>query len=121
MRRLIAMACVLAACSPAPDADKAEPLLVAESVPVTSPGTVRTPTAPWTCADGQGFAITVYGEPDHVELVFPDGARLTLPQVVAASGALYEDAGHSFHSRGREALFIQNGKTTICHAIEGSN
>lgn len=120
MRRLaISALLAVAACSPAPEAKKEEPA-IAVTVPVAV-GTVIAPTAPWSCADGQGFALTVYGNPDYAELVFADGARLHLSQSMSASGALYEDTTHSFHAKGDEALLIEGGRTTTCRAAGGQN
>ena len=116
MWRVLAMTIVLAACSPQPApkaADTPAPVVVAPAPP-TADNNILDPASAWTCADGRTLSITFYADPDRVEIVQPDGAKLDLTEVFAASGALYDDGAHTFHTKGDEALLTFGGKGTTC-------
>ena len=115
MWRILAMACVLAACSPASAPNKAEaPAPVVTAPPPAVSGNILDPAMAWTCADGQTLSVIFYADPDRAEITQPDGVKLDLPEVFAASGALYDDGAHTFHTKGDEALLSFGGKTTTC-------
>jgi membrane-bound inhibitor of C-type lysozyme/uncharacterized membrane protein len=58
----------------------------------------------WRCEDGSTLGTRVLKDTGRLELRV-DGSRQSLPPVVSASGARYEDAAWLFWSRGAEALF----------------
>lgn len=72
---------------------------------------------PYTCDNGSRIDISFFAENDgrpQARLHFADEA-ITLPQVPAASGALYRQEGISLHTQGQEALFTDNkGNTRQC-------
>ncbi len=113
MWRILVMVCVLAACSPAPRNKTAEEAPIV-SAPIVANDTILDPAAPWTCADGQALTITIYGDPDRAEIERPGGGKVVLYAAAAASGTLYQDATHSFHSKGDEALLTFGDATTMC-------
>lgn len=72
---------------------------------------------PYTCDNGSRIDISFFAENDgrpQATLHFADES-LTLPQVPAASGALYRQDGISLHTQGQEALFTDNkGNSRRC-------
>ena len=72
---------------------------------------------PYTCDNGSRIDISFFAENNgrpQATLHFADES-LTLPQVPAASGALYRQDGISLHTQGQEALFTDNkGNTRQC-------
>lgn len=62
---------------------------------------------PCACSDGTRFAVAFPTDSEGVTtaLVFVGNSRITLPQVPAASGALYRKDGISLHTRGDDAVF----------------
>ena len=113
MWRILIVTCALAACSPTPAAKEAAPP-PSEAAPIAAADNVIAPAAPWTCADGQVFTVTILGDPGRAQIAFGDGTRMILYQSPAASGSLYENTTHSFHAKGNEALLTSGDKTTTC-------
>ncbi len=75
---------------------------------------------PYTCDNGSRIDISFFAENDgrpQARLHFADEA-ITLPQVPAASGALYRQEGISLHTQGTEALFTDN-KGNSRHCTQG--
>ncbi|MDX2234314.1 MAG: MliC family protein [Hyphomonadaceae bacterium] len=105
----IGFALALAACSPAPP--RAAPVAKA-AIPAATPPPA--PVSVWACADGQVLKVAFRDEPERAELVFPDGTMVALPLAIAASGALYEDAATSFHTKGAAALLTAGETSTTC-------
>jgi putative lipoprotein len=63
--------------------------------------------------DCDTLALTAIFHEDRVVIELPERA-LTLPQVVAASGARYSDGAVTFWNKGREATFDLNGRAQTC-------
>ena len=123
MWRMLAMACVLAACSPAPASktnDASTPVVVPPAPTAADNNNFLDPASTWTCADGRTLSVTFYADPDRVEIVEPNGAKLDLTEVFSASGALYDDGAHTFHTKGDEALLTFGGKSTTCRKAPSS-
>lgn len=57
------------------------------------------------CENGTAFTAAFLVSPDAVELTFADGAKLTLPHAISASGARYATATHEFWNKGDEATY----------------
>ncbi len=75
---------------------------------------------PYTCDNGSRIDISFFAENNgrpQARLHFADEA-ITLPQVPAASGALYRQEGISLHTQGTEALFTDN-KGNSRHCTQG--
>lgn len=64
--------------------------------------------------DDLALAATFHG--DRVELELPN-RTLTLPQVIAASGARYSDGSNTFWNKGNEATFEFEGRTQSCREV----
>lgn len=123
MRAPLFFACLLAACSPQPAlkaADAPAPVAMPAPSAATAPGGLLDPSTAWTCADGQTISVTFYADPDRVEIVQPNGAKLDLTEVFSASGALYDDGAHTFHTKGDEGLLTFGGKSTTCRKAPGA-
>lgn len=97
---------------PPPTAGAAIP--PAKALPLDGPAT-------WSCSDGQSVTVTLYGEPERVEILLGDGRRLTLLHTVSASGALYEATAHSFHTKGDEALLTSGAAVATCRREGGTS
>ncbi len=57
----------------------------------------------YVCQDGTSFDA-VFTQ-DLATLTMPDGQKLALPQQRAASGALYSNGKHEFHTKGTMGLW----------------
>ncbi len=79
----------------------------------TQPQTQNTPlpeamrTFVFSC-DGLDFTVS-YPRPDVAELHLP-GQKAVLPQVLAASGAKYQEGGFMYWNKGREAMLEVDGR-----------
>ncbi len=106
----VAVTIALAAgCSsdPSPDEDtRRDP--VAETV--ESPATEVTA---WDCEDGSSVVSEVRSATDEIFLVLPEES-LTLPHVVAASGARYENERITFWVKGDEATLARRSMKINC-------
>jgi membrane-bound inhibitor of C-type lysozyme len=90
----------MAACTPdTPPAVEAAPPPVLDAAPVTDLQRVFL----WTCEDGTMLRMDNLIEREAIVLYLPDG-MLTLPHVISASGAKYEDDAFVFWTKGAEAL-----------------
>src|SRR5688572_8216226 len=101
----VCVALLLGACRQTPT----EPPVPAAAAPDRSP-----PIEARFACDEVAVAATFHG--DYVELQLP-GRRLTLPQVVAASGGKYSDGLNTFWSKGNEATFELDGRTQSCRGV----
>ena len=72
------------------------------------------PPSRWLCENGRTLTTTVYAAPDRVDILFLDGSHRTLPQVVSASGVLYEADTLRFHTKGDEAYYAEGERVTNC-------
>lgn len=71
------------------------------------------------CADGTTLITAYLVSPDAVEITLADGAKRTLPNVIAASGARYAAGGTEFWSKGESALYTAPGRAqTICNVAK---
>lgn len=71
------------------------------------------------CADGTTLIVAYLVSPDAVEVTLADGAKRTLPNVVAASGARYAASGTEFWSKGDGALYTAPGRAqTTCNVAK---
>ncbi len=70
----------------------------------------------FACKNGVSFtaAFLVSGD---VTLHFPDGAKLTLPGVLSASGARFADAAHEFWNKGDEAMYTIGKRAPILCSV----
>lgn len=69
----------------------------------------------FTCTGGKWIDATfVNGPKSSVNLVLPDGRKLSLPQAMSGSGARYANADESFvfWNKGNTAFIEEKGKTT---------
>ena len=98
---------VLAACSQPPVSDGERP-----GAPGTRP--VQTPIVARFQCDGAMVTTTFYG--DRVTLEMPN-RNLTLPHVVAASGARYSDGISTFWNKGNEAMLELDGRSRSCRIV----
>lgn len=125
MRFTLVLALGLVACSPTPPSPTSptptSPTPTSQATPAAGSGgpvaandTVTGPASRWICGDGRSLTVTFYGEPDRAEVVFGEGGKLNLYQSMAASGVLYEDTTHSFHTKGDAALLTSGESTTTC-------
>ncbi len=84
-------------------------LAACQTAPQTAPsvGLTRNTKAvvAFGCENGVAFTAAFLVSPDAVELKFADGAKLTLPHVISASGARYASATHEFWNKGDEATY----------------
>lgn len=95
------------------------PLLCA---PLLALAQTPTPRQIYTCDNGSRIDISFNTAADGrpiATLHFADGA-VTLPQVPAASGALYRTEDIRLHTKDSEAIF-EDGKGNARHCIQGSN
>lgn len=72
---------------------------------------------PYACDDGSRFAVAFPGDSEGLTraMLFIGDSELTLPQVPAASGALYRSAGIALHTKGDDATFDDGqGKLRRC-------
>lgn len=67
----------------------------------------------YQCEDGGRFTAVFDNPAGTVVLAFPDGATLTLPRVLAASGIRYADAGHEFWGKGDTARWSVDGRAPL--------
>ena len=71
---------------------------------VSSARNVRA-TVAYNCDDGTAFTAAFLVSPEAVELHFPDGDQLLLPQVASGSGFRYQDPRHDFQGKSDDALY----------------
>lgn len=87
--------------------------------PVTTPAApVVTSSAAFTC-DG-GSTIAANFSTSSVALTLSDGRQLTLPQIVAADGAQYQQGTTLFVNKGDQSFLQENGTTTYSNCITGT-
>ncbi len=105
----ILMALALVACSrePSPQVE-AVPAAVLDAAPSADIQRVYM----WTCEDGTTLRMDNLIERDAIVLYLPDG-MLTLPHVISASGAKYEDETIVFWTKGNEALLERKPNPAI--------
>lgn len=83
-----------------------------DAAPSKEPASARKPiVARFDC---DTLALTATFHEDRVVIEAPQRRALTLPQVVAASGARYSDGTDTFWNKGREATFERHGHTETC-------
>lgn len=78
----------------------------------TDASTKPAATLTYRCDDGSTLVFSLLAS-DHAR-VARDDAQWTLPHVPSGSGAKYESGGILFWSKGDEATFEQDGKSTSC-------
>ncbi len=100
---------LVAGCHQAP----AEAPASAGAVAAGSPRVQAPVVARFECDDGI-VTTTFYG--DRVTLELP-GRSLTLPHVVAASGARYGDGVSTFWNKGNEAMLDLDGRSQSCRVL----
>jgi putative lipoprotein len=108
--RLLFTACgvlVLAACNQPPASDE-------ERAGATGAPPVQTPIVARFQCDGALVTATFYG--DRVTLEMPN-RNVTLPHVVAASGARYSDGVATFWNKGSEAMLELDGRSRSCRIV----
>jgi heat shock protein HslJ len=69
-------------------------------------------TLTYRCDDGSTLVVSLLAS-DHARVARGD-AQWTLPHVPSGSGAKYESGGILFWSKGEEATFEREGKSTSC-------
>jgi membrane-bound inhibitor of C-type lysozyme/uncharacterized membrane protein len=82
--------------------------------PAAAPADATPPIAARFACDEVAVAATFHG--DRVELQLP-GRTLTLPQVIAASGARFSDGSNTFWNKGNDATFELDGRTQSCRQV----
>jgi len=87
--------------------------------PASATGAANVIAATFVCADGTSVPATFDNEAENVTITLPDGT-LTLPQVVAASGARYSDGTTTFWNKGNEATLEVNGTVVYESCVAGS-
>lgn len=108
--RLLFAACgvlVLAACTQPPPADEEHPV-------ATAGRPVQTPIVARFQCDAEIVTATFYG--DRVTLDLPK-RNVTLPHVVAASGARYSDGISTFWNKGSDAMLELDGRSRSCRIV----
>jgi membrane-bound inhibitor of C-type lysozyme len=82
---------------------------------------IADPSANYRCDDGS-FLTATFAPPDaakgSAELVFADGRKAKLPQVLSADGGRYAAGDAEFWIKGNEATLTLKGKSTRCATIE---
>lgn len=76
--------------------------------------------ASFVCDDGKTIsAVFTVGTPALVDLQLSDGRRMTLPQVMSASGARYANSEQSvvFWNKGRTAFIEEAGHQTYSACV----
>lgn len=80
-------------------------------------GTASAAGYDYRCEDGTALTAT-FSPPEQAEgtaeLVFADGRKLVLPQVVSADGGRYEKDDVEFWIKGKGAMLTIAGKMTNC-------
>ena len=74
----------------------------------------------FNCDGGKSISATFYPTDDKfVDLVLSDGARLSLPRAISASGARYarEDESFVFWNKGDTAFITQGAETTYANCV----
>ena len=68
----------------------------------------------FVCSSGEGIEAVFDTGSNRVDLSLPDGRKLTLAQVLSASGARYANADESivFWNKGRTAFLQESGVVT---------
>lgn len=76
--------------------------------------------ATFTCAGGTSIeAVFINTGKSRVQLVFPDGRKMTLPQAMSADGARYANKAETivFWNKGNAAFVQENGHTTYADCV----
>jgi membrane-bound inhibitor of C-type lysozyme len=92
--------------------------IAAPVVPVTTPAPVVTSTATFSC-DGGSTIIANFSD-SSVALTLSDGRQMTLPHIMAADGAQYEQGTTLFVNKGDQATLEEAGTTTYNNCITGT-
>jgi len=92
------------------------PIVPPAPVITTTPAVISTAT--FTCDNGS--TITASFSNSSVALALSDGRNLTLPQIVAADGAQYQQGTTLFVNKGDQAFLEENGTNTYNNCITGT-
>ncbi len=76
------------------------------------------------CADGNLYVTSIYQDKNQAELMeltLPEGRRVTLINVVAASGARYVGSTYEWWNKGNDAILSNAGTTLNCSLVKAGN
>lgn len=78
----------------------------------------------YMCSDNLSYAATYYqdeNKSDLMDLTLPDGQKVTLANVVAASGAKYTGSIYEWWTKGDTATFTRSGNKPLqCRQVNGA-
>lgn len=95
------------------------PVATAPVVPVTVPAPVVTAAINYSCDNGSTIAASF--STSSAALTLSDGRQLTLPQIVSADGAQYQQGTILFVTKGDQGFLQENGNTTYSNCIANSD